>query len=263
MGKYFSLAPDQLVNPFHLSTADCSLQVGHFVLETNHVRPKLFGLPNSTTVVAQGQHAFIQFGIVGDEHAAFAGGECLGAVEGERSEFAHGTSAFAMVNRADGFGGILDDRNAVLFANSQQAIHVAQVAIQMHGDDGFGTRGNCRFGLVWVDAPGIFENIDKDRFGTQVDDGRGGGDPVGVGHYDFVTGADTQRGHAHVQGTSATGGGDGILHAQVLSEGGFEAVDVVIAMITPAVGCGVGGVAHFQLVDRGFGVENAGFHSHI
>lgn len=119
--------------------------------------------------------------------------------------------------------------------------------------------GSGGFGFVRVDAPGIFENIDKDRLGTQVDDGRGGSDPVGVGHDDLVAGADAERGHAHVQRAGTTGGGDGILHAEMLPEGGFKAVDVVVAMVAPAIGSGVGGIGYFTLGDGGFGIEDAGF----
>jgi len=41
--------------------------------------------------------------------------------------------------------------------------------------------------------------------------------------------------------------------------GSFKAVDVSVALIAPAVGSGVAGVAYFQLGDGGFSVEDAGF----
>ncbi len=84
-----------------------------------------------------------------------------------------------------------------------------------------------------VEAPAVFADVDEDGFGAKMDDGRGGGDPVGVGEDDLVAGTDAERGRAHVQGAGAAGGG--VINAQVGFEGVFNAVDVVVAALARPV----------------------------
>ena len=58
----------------------------------------------------------------------------------ERAEPTHRAGWLAVVDGANGFGGIFDDGDAVALADGEQAIHVAEVAVKMHGDDGFGVK---------------------------------------------------------------------------------------------------------------------------
>ncbi len=78
--------------------------------------------------------------VVGQCHAAFAGGDDLDRVEAEYGDVAVTTVAdrFAAVFAANGVRGIFDDLEAVLLAKCVDACHVAGLSAQMHGDHDLG-----------------------------------------------------------------------------------------------------------------------------
>ena len=46
----------------------------------------------------------------------------------------------------------------------EQAIHIAQVPVEMNRDDGFRARRNRRLGEIRIDAPAVGQDVDEDRF---------------------------------------------------------------------------------------------------
>ena len=82
----------------------------------------------------------------------------------------------------------------------------------MHRHDRFGLGCYRSLHLFWVEAPTVRQDVHKHRCGPQVHDRRRGGDPVGIGHDHVITSSDSQGMHAHVQGTGATAGGNGVFH---------------------------------------------------
>ena len=200
-------------------------------------------------MIGQTEHVLVELGVVGDEHAALARGHGLGTVEGERAKCAHRPGAPAMVDRAHGLGRIFNDGDAKLLPQSQQLIHMAQIAVEMDRDDGLGARGNRRTHCLRVKAPCIGQNIDQHRLGAQVHHGRNAGHPVRVCQDHFITRPDAQRRHAHVQCAGAARRGNGVAHAHMVSKGLFKPMDVVVATISPAVLDGICHQRHFRIGD--------------
>ncbi len=177
-------------------------------------------------------------------------------MKGKTAKSAHATGALAVIFRTDRFGRILDNGNAVALANFQQAVHITQVAVQVHGNNGLGVDRDGGFDPLRIDAPGIRKNIDEYRYCPQVLDRCDGRDPVRVRHDHFVTGAYVQGRHAHVQRTRTAGGSDCIINTEMSLERILETHDVLVAFIAPAISGGVGGVLDFQFGNRRLGVEN-------
>ncbi|MNT33290.1 hypothetical protein D3C72_1692120 [compost metagenome] len=145
-------------------------------------------------------------------------------------------------------------------ADSKKAIHVAKIAVEMHGKNGLGPRGDRSFDVSGVCAPGVRLDIHKDGLGAQMDDRRRAGDPIGVRHDHFVARSDAQRRHADVQRARTTGRGDGVLGADMLPESLLEPAKVLVASLSPAMAGGVRGVLDLKVRDRGFGVVDASAH---
>ena len=173
------------------------------------------------------------------------------------AEPAHAACALAKVFGTDGLGSIFDHGNSVLLADRQQPFHVAEIAIEMHGENGFCLRRDRSLGQIRVDAPAIGTDVNEDRLGAEMNDRRRRGDPVGVGEDDLVAGTDAQRRHSHMQRAGAARRGDRMRYAEMILESGFEADDVIVAAFAPAVGGGIGRVARLELGDRGLGIKNA------
>ena len=207
-------------------------------------------------MVGQRQHLLVKIGVVCHEHSPLPSGDRFGAMEGEGPKAAHAPGPLAVIHRANGFGGIFNHGDAVALADRQQGIHVAEVAVEVHGHDRLGLGRDRGLHLFRIQTPAVRQDVHKHRCGAQMHDWCGGGDPVGVGHDHLIAGPNAQGMHAHVQCTGAAAGGDGVFHSQVRLERLLEANDVVVAVLAPAIGRSVGGVLNLQLSDGGFGVGN-------
>jgi hypothetical protein len=84
-----ALARNQRIDALDLCAADRGLQIRHLVFVADHVRPELLGLAAGPPVVGQRQHTLVQRRVLRHEHATLAGGQRLGAVEGETAEHTH------------------------------------------------------------------------------------------------------------------------------------------------------------------------------
>ena len=95
-------------------------------------------------------------------------------------------------------------------------------------------------------------DIDEYRRRAEVDDRRGRGDPVGVGQDHFVTRADVRGRQAHVQCAGAARCRDCEFRRRGGLESRLESIDVLVAMLAPAVPGGIGGIFHLRSVIDGF-----------
>ena len=92
--------------------------------------------------------------IIGNNHSAFSErGNIFLFVEAEASGRAHAAGLASFVFSADCVTGILDDRNVVPFGDGEDRVHVATLAIEVHGKNGFGVRGDLRFELSRIEMP--------------------------------------------------------------------------------------------------------------
>ena len=207
-------------------------------------------------MVGQRQHLLVKIGVVCHEHSPLPSGDRFGAMEGEGAKAAHAPGPFAVIHRANSFGRIFNHGDAVAFADRQQGIHVAEVAVEVHRHDRLGLGRDRGFHLFRVQTPAVRQDVHKYRRGAQVHNRCGGGDPIGVGHDHLIARPNGQGMHAHVQRTGAAAGGDGVFHSQVRLECLLEANDVVVTVLAPAISRSVGGILHLQRGDRGLGVGN-------
>jgi hypothetical protein len=195
---------------------------------------------------------------VRDEHSAFAGRQCFGAVKREGPERTQRPCALARVRRADRFGRVLDDGNAMAASDVEQSVHFADAAVQMRRDDCLGARRDCDLDFSRVKAPGVGQDVDQDRGGAHMDDRRSRCDPVDVGQNYFIARTDAECGETHMHRARAARGGNRIRDPQKRRKAFFEAIDVFVASFPPAVCGGVRRIADFEFADRGFGVVDTG-----
>src|ERR1700738_1760391 len=81
-----ALPGNQIIDTLCLRAADGRLDIRHFVLEANHIRPELLGLTAGAAMVAESKHLLEQVVVIGNEHAALASGDRLGAVKRESAK---------------------------------------------------------------------------------------------------------------------------------------------------------------------------------
>ena len=78
--------------------------------------------------------------------------------------------------------------------------------------------------------------------------------------YHFIASSDGKRRHPQMQCTGATRCRNSMSGTEMISEGSFETIDVIITVLTPAICCGVGDIPNFELSNGRLGVENAWRH---
>ena len=109
----------------------------------------------------------------------------------------------AIINRCSkGVGGVVDDGDVVFLGEAVEAIDVAAVAIDMHGDDGFGARGDEFLDFIRVEAEGFGIDVRKDRGRADALKGVGGGDE-GEGSGDDIAIGESHRVVAEFEGECA------------------------------------------------------------
>ena len=76
----------------------------------------------------------------------------------------------------------------------------------------------------------------------------------------FIASSDGKRRHPQMQCTGATRCRNSMSGTEMIPEGSFETIDVIITVLTPAICCGVGRIPNFELSNGRLGVENAWRH---
>jgi hypothetical protein len=149
------------------------------------------------------------------------------------------------------------------FLAKRAGVHRAQIAVQVNRDDGLGARRDRRFDQRRVETPGVRQDVHEHRLRTQVHDGRAVAIQLVSAMMTSSPGpmpsAAMPMCSAPVQLEVAMAWFD----AQMPPEEILETVDVGVAVLAPAVGRRVGGVADFELGDRRLGIQNAGLHRNL
>ena len=251
-----------------LHAAERASHVGHVVLEAGRHDLVIPGRCLAGEAVegiavdavqAHHLHARGQRLVLGDHHAAFAGGHGLVGVEAEHGSIA-GQLAHqrALPGGGQGVGGIFQHTQLVLARNGENRVHVAGQAAVVHRHDGLGARRDGGLDLARVDIERDRIAIDQHRIGAQVTDHLGGGGEGQRGRDHLVTGADA---HGFQRQMQAGGGGiDGnAMHAaaQVVTKLLFEGARFR-AGGDPAGTHGMGNGGDFFLADVGAGEGDEG-----
>ena len=173
-----------------------------------------------------------QFGIVGDKHAAAAGGDDLVTVERMDAEEAERTGRGFSIGRAKGFSGILDELHAMPITAGLDGGDIRRLAVEVDEHQGLGLLAglylllNDRAGERGIHVPALFFGIDEDGLGSEVGDGRGRCDEGERRTKYFIPGADSGETEGEMQGGGAGRNGDGMFRADDDGEIFFERVEI-------------------------------------
>ena len=120
---------------FHLRAAQCSVEVGQAIVVSNLVMNEFVGMRHLGRG-GQVLGAARQCLVVGDNHAAAAGGSHLIAIEAKRGQAAKSAGVATADPTPEGFGRVLDHANSVLFANRHDLLDAQRNTKGMHGHAG-------------------------------------------------------------------------------------------------------------------------------
>ncbi len=214
---------EEFVESVHLSDADGGIDFAEavvvaesFVREPGHSFAALV-----SECTAGGGEAFV----VGEDHAAFAGGDLFIGVESEDAGAPEGADGAFAGASAEAFAGVFDEDEFVFLGELFDFDHSAGVAEGFDGDDGLGIwgEGGFEFGEVDIEVFGV--DIDEDGFSADVEDAIGGGDEGEGGGDDFVAGLDAGGDHGAMEAGGAGGDADGVLASDAFCAEGFEFLD--------------------------------------
>jgi hypothetical protein len=188
-----------------LHQPDRGLQVGHAEV----VAQRLVDVAHAHPVLAQHAHPFGQRGVVGGDHAAFAGRHVLGRVKRVAGR-APRPQRLAVERGAVRLARVLDDRQAVLGGDLGKRRHVGRLAEEMHRDDRARARGDLPLDAGRVD--GVVDRVDvgEARRGAGVENAVCRSDKAEGRRDHLVAGADAVRQQRHVQRRRAGADGHGI-----------------------------------------------------
>ena len=128
----------------------------------------------------------------------------------------------ALVERADGLTGVLEDEEPPRARDLQEGIHVRGVAVEVDGKDDLRARGDGRFDRRGMDVQGARVEVGEDGPRSDRDDGQGGeGGGKRRGH-DLVARPHPEGLEAELQGLGAVGHRDRVPGGERLRELTFE-----------------------------------------
>ncbi len=117
-------------------------------------------------------------------------------------EVSHGAAAPA---GADGLATVLHGPDSTSGDELTHGVEIDRLAVEVHGDDTNGARGDLCGGVHDVQAVGVI-HIDEDRRGSREDDGLDRRKRRVGGHEDFVTGLDAESTEDQPEGGRARAG---------------------------------------------------------
>ena len=122
----------------------------------------------TVAVVAQEFDPVGQFRIVAHHHHPVADSpQILGGEKAKAAQMSHRTGPPPPVFRADCLRCVLDNAQSMCLGNGHDGIHIRHLAIQMHGDNGFGVGRDSRLDPGGIEIVRLGINVNKDRFGAQ------------------------------------------------------------------------------------------------
>ena len=157
------------------------------------------------------------FVIFGEQHAAFAGGECFYRMEGKGGDVGPRMASefpflpVGLETPAYAVAGIFDHEGSATPRDSSNLGHVAGLPGIVHGNDGFGIgfpaglqSGGVDVGCGWID-------VAKVGNGSDIGGGVRGSDKSDGRSDNPVSGADPEHPHGKVQGGGGVANGDRML----------------------------------------------------
>ena len=182
--------------------------------------------------------------VIGDDHAGLAvGAEVLARVETEAGHVAHTADAPALVLCSVGLATVLDHHQTVLLGDLENRVHVGRLAIQVYWDDRLRLVGDRRLQCRHVQRERLRIDVDEDRRGAGVVDGRRGRDERERHGDDFIAPADTGRKQGEVQRARSRIHADALLRLTVVRElvleGDHFAAQRELAAVQDTLDCGV------------------------
>lgn len=235
----FAFAFEELGEEFELGGAESGLEVGHAVVVTDLIVDEFDGFDFGGGAEVAG--VLDEVFVVGDEHAAAAGGDEFVAVEAEAADGADGAAGVAFVEAAERFGGVFDDGDVELAAEGEDGIEVYGVSEDMDGHDGADAfaagivddaalGGGAVFGedadhFGGVHLPGVGLGVHEEGFGEAVGDRVDGGDEGFGADEDEIAGFDAADEEGDVEGGGAVHGAGGLLCAEHFGEFTFKFFD--------------------------------------
>ncbi len=180
---------DDFVEAFHLDDADGGVDVAEAVVvaEAGVGEPTAAGI---AALVAETAAHVGELAIVGDDHAAFAGGDLLVGIEAEDAAAAEGSDFAFFVAAAEAFAGVFDEGDFVAGCELGEIVHAGGIAEGFDGEDGFGFRRDRLLGFLHIHVERGAFDIDEDGGRADHLDDVGGGDEGKGGGDDLVAGAD-------------------------------------------------------------------------
>ena len=172
-------------------------------------------------VGAQGADCGGEFLVVDGDHAAFAGAEVFGGVEGVGACVAVRADALAVVLGEVCLGAVVDDFEVVLGGECFNRVDVYRDAVEVGDGDRFGIRGDLLFDVGGVGLVGVFEAVAEDDLGAGGDEHGDGGDVGPSGGDDFVA-SHEECAVGELESGGAVGAGEADLGVGLGSELLFE-----------------------------------------
>ena len=127
-----------------------------------------------------------QGGIAVADGTAFNGMENLGCMEGEHRGVSEAGGTDAVFHNTEGMGGIVNDFQMMAGGNIRNGFGVAEVAVDMHGEDGNGFIRDESFDFGSVDGVRLRINVTENGGAAAADNGvRSGGEGERCGN-DFT-----------------------------------------------------------------------------
>lgn len=192
--------------------------------------------------------------VVGEDESAFAGGQRLGRLAGERPDVADRPHLLAAPLAAVGVGGVLDQEEVVLVGDLADLVEIDRIPAEVDADDTDGFLRDLRSNRVGVDVGGLRFHVDEFGDRTRARDGAGGRDERVGGNEHFVAGLDAARSQGEFERDRPVRDGDRVFGVVVLGELRLDSIDVVGVALESAPRAGVdavGDVFETLLVDLG------------
>ena len=219
-----SLPPNFLLDPLALRQADRGLEIGHAVVEPEVVVDEA---RLAEGLIAQKPCAAREVVVARDDHPALARREDLVAIEAEGTDRAQRAHPAPVHLRAVRFGAVLDHEKLVASRDVVDRVHVAGVAVHVHGQDAAGARRDLRLDPRGIEAPDLGIDIHGNGPRAREDDHVRASDEREVGKDHLVSRTDPCGGDREMDRRRAAAARDPVANPAASGEGFLESGDVV------------------------------------
>src|SRR5437588_1881610 len=148
--------------------------IQHRCLDTIHpivVADIFMQVSGSLAMTTQRSGELRNFVVVGRERSAFAVcTQVLARIKTERGGMSEPANSLPAVTRSVRLACIFDQQQSVIGCDFCNGTEVCRPAIQMHGNDGTSSFGNCLFNLCGINVCCCGINISKDRSRSHIAD---------------------------------------------------------------------------------------------